>query len=199
MGMIRLHFQNMTKHSSNKKNTVNLKNRHKYRWLHRFLAFRLNGLVCNRCFSSLFGWSSWELHLNKIRHIYWLSSMRKQWNAHFCHWSCRHTLSAFALGNAVFAENKVVSIPPTAAVDKDLAPLGDGVVRKPPLFSVTCPGLHGNGTQVHGFHIWKNIAQMRVCSILSALNATGDRVLIYCFSLSWKRCIITNYILIYIG
>lgn len=175
--MIRLHLQNMTKHSSNKNNTVSLKKNHKYRWLHRYLAFRLSGLVCNRCFSSLFGWCSCEVHLNKIRHIYSLSSMRKQWNAHFCHWSCRHTPSAFALGNAVFAENKVVFIPPTAAVDKGLASLGDGVVREPPLFPVTCPGVRGNGTQVCGFHIWKNIPQIRICSILSALNATGDHVI----------------------
>lgn len=45
--------------------------RHKYRWVHRLMAFRLSGLQCNQCFSSLFGWSSsCELHLNKATQMF---------------------------------------------------------------------------------------------------------------------------------
>lgn len=150
-----------------------LKYRHTYR-LHRFLVFRLSGLQCNQCFSSLFGWSSsCELHLNKVTCVCWIYSRRSEWKAPSQQRSRSPTPPAFdALGDAASAVLEVVLVASTAAVGEHSAPLGDRVVGEPPLCTVTCPRVHGNGARVCGLHVWTKTQKKSGSAASSVLRSS---------------------------
>lgn len=84
---------------------------------------------------------------------------------HLLSWSLHctggHTVSDSTLDGTVSPGHKVVCIPPTTAVGKQLALLDLGIVCEPLHCTITWSAFHGTGAQIHGLPLCKTTARTR--------------------------------------